>query len=119
MARGAMGCKTLRAAVVGCSATTALTSSLSLVPNGMDFLGNRPDLPACTLDSKGPESCYAPSRHLPTPTGVDAWISCGATDERAPEDFAAFIEVAASGPARINDDRALGLEIVRLQQPDS
>ena len=36
-----------------------------------------------------------------------------------PEDFPAYIDVAASGPALINDYRALGFEIVRLQQPDS
>ena len=36
-----------------------------------------------------------------------------------PEDFPAYIDVAASGPALINDYRSLGFEIVRLQQPDS
>ena len=36
-----------------------------------------------------------------------------------PEDFPAYIDVAASGPALINDYRALGFEIVRLQRPDS
>jgi hypothetical protein len=36
----------------------------------------------------------------------------------APEDFPAYIDVAASGPALINDYRALGFEIVRLERPD-
>ena len=40
-------------------------------------------------------------------------------DGHVPEDFPAYIDVAASGPALINDYRALGFEVVRLQQPDS
>jgi intracellular sulfur oxidation DsrE/DsrF family protein len=36
-----------------------------------------------------------------------------------PEDFPAYVDVAASGPALINDYRALGFEIVRLRQPES
>ena len=36
-----------------------------------------------------------------------------------PEDFPDYIDVAASGPALINDYRAFGYEIVRLRQPDS
>lgn len=35
------------------------------------------------------------------------------------EDFPAYVDVAASGPALINDYRALGFEIVRLREPDS
>ena len=40
-------------------------------------------------------------------------------DGHVPEDFPAYIDVAASGPALINDYRALGFEVVRLQHPDS
>jgi intracellular sulfur oxidation DsrE/DsrF family protein len=40
-------------------------------------------------------------------------------DGHVPEDFPAYIDVAASGPALINDYRALGYEVVRLQEPDS
>jgi len=40
-------------------------------------------------------------------------------DGHVPEDFPAYIDVAASGPALINDYRALGYDVVRLQQPDS
>jgi intracellular sulfur oxidation DsrE/DsrF family protein len=36
-----------------------------------------------------------------------------------PQDFPAYVDVAPSGPALINDYRSLGFEIVRLRQPDS
>jgi intracellular sulfur oxidation DsrE/DsrF family protein len=37
----------------------------------------------------------------------------------AAEDFPAYIDVAASGPALINDYKALGYEVIRLREPDS
>jgi intracellular sulfur oxidation DsrE/DsrF family protein len=35
------------------------------------------------------------------------------------EDFPDYVDVAASGPALINDFRALGYEVIRLREPDS
>jgi intracellular sulfur oxidation DsrE/DsrF family protein len=37
---------------------------------------------------------------------------------KVPEDFPDYIDVADSGPALINDYRALGFEFVRLRQPE-
>ncbi|MES9970097.1 MAG: hypothetical protein ABW092_08690 [Candidatus Thiodiazotropha sp.] len=39
-------------------------------------------------------------------------------DGYTPEDFPAYVDVSASGPAQINDYRNLGFELILLQGPD-
>lgn len=36
-----------------------------------------------------------------------------------PEDFPDYVDLAASGPALLNDYRSLGYDVIRLEQPDS
>jgi hypothetical protein len=73
-----------------------------------------------SIESSGPlASIHAEARAL-----GDADIGlhvCGAHAGwygHGPEDFPDYVDVAPSGPARLNDYRALGYEVIRLRQDE-
>jgi intracellular sulfur oxidation DsrE/DsrF family protein len=74
-----------------------------------------------TIESEGPlAAIHNEARNLAA-SQVNLHV-CGVHagwDGHTPEDFPDYVDVAASGPALINDYRALGCEVVRLRQPDS
>ncbi len=87
---------------------------IAVVSHGLEQFG------LLTSERLGPLSTiHLEARDL-VGVGVDVHV-CGAHASQyghAPEGFPDYVDVAASGPALLNDYRSLGFEVIRVEQPE-